>query len=41
MSLSDINTLWRIAEDRVRTKEGQKQMESEQLEDELEAANII
>ena len=41
MSLSEINTLWRIAEERVKTKQGQEQMQSEQLEDELEAASII
>ena len=38
MSLSDINSLYRIAEEREKTRAGKAQHESEVLEDELEAS---
>jgi len=38
LPLSYMNVLYRIAEERVKTKEGQEQQEGEVLEDELEAA---
>lgn len=37
MPLSDINTLYRIAEQREKTKEGREQHTAEQIEDEMEA----
>jgi hypothetical protein len=38
LPLTYINALYRIAEEREKTREGQKQHEAEQLEDEMEAA---
>ena len=38
MPLSYIDALYRIAEDRLKTEEGQKQLEAETIEDEMEAA---
>lgn len=38
MPLSYINILYKIAEERINTKEGQEQHEAEILEDEMEAA---
>jgi len=38
MPLSYIDALYRIAEERLKTEEGKKQLESEALEDELEDA---
>lgn len=38
LPLSYINALYRIASERSKTEEGQKQHESEILEDEMEAA---
>ena len=38
MPLSYINSLYKIAEQRMKTEEGQKQAEAEALEDELEEA---
>jgi hypothetical protein len=38
LPLSYINTLYRIAEEREKTKAGQEQHAAEQLEDEMEAA---
>lgn len=38
LPLSYINALYRIAEEREKTKEGQEQHKAEQLEDEMEAA---
>ena len=38
MPLSDINTLYRIAELREKDKESKKQHDAEVLEDEMEAA---
>lgn len=38
MPLSYINILYKIAEERINTKEGQEQKEAEILEDEMEAA---
>lgn len=38
MPLSYINALYKIAEQRSKTKEGQDQMKGEALEDEMEAA---
>ena len=37
MPLSYIDALYRIAETRLKTEEGKKQLESEAIEDELEA----
>ena len=37
MPLSDINSLYRIAEQREKSKEGQQQHNAEQIEDEMEA----
>ena len=38
MPLSYIDTLYRIAEERIKTEEGKKQLEAEAIEDEMEAA---
>lgn len=38
LPLSYINVLYKIAEDREKTKEGQESHEAEQIEDEMEAA---
>ena len=38
MPLSYIDSLYRIAEERLKTEEGKKQLEAETLEDELEGA---
>ena len=38
MPFTYINTLYKIAEEREKTREGQKAHESEVLEDEMEAA---
>ena len=38
MPLSYINTLYKIAEEQSKTKEGQEQKQAEVLEDEMEAA---
>lgn len=38
MPLSYIDTLYRIAEERLKTEEGKKQAEAEAIEDEMEAA---
>ena len=38
MPLSYIDALYRIAEERLKTKEGQEQSEAEAIEDEMEAA---
>lgn len=38
MPLSYINSLYKIAEQRMKTEEGRKQAEAEALEDELEEA---
>lgn len=38
MPLSYINALYRIAEERIKSEEGKKQLEAEALEDEMEAA---
>ena len=40
MSLSDLNSLYRIAEQREKTKTGRAKRESEELEDELMEASI-
>jgi hypothetical protein len=40
MSLSDLNALYRIAEQREKTKDGKSQHASEVLEDELMEAGI-
>lgn len=37
MPLSYINALYRIAEERLKTEEGQEQAEAEAIEDEMEA----
>lgn len=38
MPLSYIDALYRIAEERLKTKEGQEQAQAETIEDEMEAA---
>lgn len=38
MPLSYIDTLYRIAEERLKTEEGKNQVEAEAMEDEMEAA---
>ena len=38
MPLSYIDALYRIAEARLKTEEGRKQLEAEAIEDEMEAA---
>lgn len=38
MPLSYLDALYRIAEERIKSEEGKKQVEGEALEDELEAA---
>ena len=38
MSLSKLNCLYRIAEQKAKSENGQKQVESEMIEDEMEAA---
>ena len=38
MPLSYIDALYRIAETRIKTEEGKKQLEAEAIEDEMEAA---
>lgn len=38
MPLSYIDTLYRIAEVRLKSEEGKKQLEAETIEDEMEAA---
>lgn len=37
MPLSYIDSLYRIAEERLKTKEGQEQLQAEAIEDEMEA----